>query len=477
MLNRITQWMIVEPVTALMMIIAAVVLFSTSFTASRGDPPDRLWPWLRRVVEAAVKAGLFLGLLWAFRSILKTNSNVYHATHGSLSDANLTSAQSIWGRPHIQRELGVTHYITKTVQEEIPRADPADPPLYRDVEVRQVVPQNSILSSTGDIHLTLSERRKGYALYNGFVADGSFEYEVINDSDLETEAEFYFPLSLNQTMYEYFEITADGEDISPLLRFSGDAVYWAETMSPHESQTITVDYQVRGMEYIYYQIPTQREIRDFSLTITVDRLPVSQLNYPEGCLTPMDIRPTGDGQGSVLVWTLDRAVTTAGMGIALPQPEQPGAKVLRSLREGPYALTLLIATLSLTLLILGEPVRFLDLALLSSAYCVQFLLMAAFSDYFLGFWGSLVLGAALTGFLTFLLFRHHPSTLLRVLIGVLVFFFTIVHPLSGLLTEVTHRNSFDTGVQLVLITYLFVLSLHARLRAVRAGEAAGAGAA
>jgi hypothetical protein len=162
------------------------------------------------------------------------------------------------------------------------------------------------------------------------------------------------------------------------------------------------------------------------------------------------------------------------MGVALLQPEQPGAQVLRVLLSGPYALTLLVAMLCLTLLIRGQLVRFLDLALLSGAYCVQFLIMAAVSDFFFGFWGSLILGAFLTCLLTFLLFRSYPSRLLRVLVLTLVVFFTIVYPLSGLLTDVTLRNSFDSLVQVGLIVYLFGLSLYTRKEAKPAREPAPA---
>jgi hypothetical protein len=155
------------------------------------------------------------------------------------------------------------------------------------------------------------------------------------------------------------------------------------------------------------------------------------------------------------------------MGVALPEPEQPGSKVLRGLESSPYALTLLIATLSLTLLLLGEPIRFVDLALLAAVYCLEFLLMAAISDTPLGFWGSLIAGAALTSLMAFLLYRKHPSWLLRGLIAGLVLFFTVIYPLSGLLTELSQRIAFDALVQVGLIVYLFGLALYTRLKAAR----------
>jgi hypothetical protein len=468
-LDRFINWMTVEPVIGLLMTLTALVLFGYSFAKSKDSSPT-FWPWLRRIIEASVGAILFLGLLWAFRSILNSNNSTFYSTHGSLSDANRQSAQSIWGRPHIQRELSVAHFIEKVIQEEIPREDPSQPPLYRDKTVREQVPQNSILSFAGQVDMTLSEREKGYALYSGYLINARFEYEVVNDSDLETDAQFAFPLSPGQTLHENFKILVDNQDISSQLRFSTDLVQWTSKMKPQQKANVVVTYSSRGMDTFYYQVPVQREIKNFVLVVNVDRLPVSLLNYPEGVLTPTEVKPTTDQQGSILTWKLDGAITVAGMGVALLQPEQPGAQVLRVLLKSPYALTLLGAMLALTLLIRGEPVNFLELALLSGAYSVQFLIMAAVSDVFFGFWGSLILGALLTGLLTFFLFRSLPSKLLRALVYLLVGFFTFVYPLSGLLTQVTQRNSFDGLVQVGLIVYLFGLSLYTQLEKKRAGQ-------
>jgi hypothetical protein len=468
-LDRFVDWMTVQPVIVLLMMITAIVLFGASFTKSQ-EAAVAFWPWARRIIEASVGAILFLGLLWAFRAILNSNMAAFYSTHGSLSEVSRQSARSIWGRPHVQRELSIAHYIEKVVQEEIPRADPSQPPLYKDTPVREQVPQNSILSFAGQVTMTLSEREKGYALYNGYLIDAHLANQVVNDSDLETEAEFAFPLSPRPNPPRGFQDFDGRPGHQPAARFSTDLVQWVSPMKPRQQSEIVVSYSSRGMDTFYYQIPVQREIKDFVLTVTVDRLPVSLLNYPDGALTPTEVRPTDNQAGSILVWKLDKAITVAGMGVALLPPEQPGAKVLQVLVNSAYALTLLIAVLSLTLLIRGERVNFLELALLSAAYCVQFLMMAAISDLFFGFWGSLILGALSTGLLTFLLFRRHPSRLLRVLIYALVGFFTVVYPLSGLLTQIAERNTFDGLVQVGLIVYLFALSLYTRLETKRINE-------
>ncbi len=464
--DRFIDWMNVQPVIVLFMSIAALILFSTTYSKP-GDPIKTFWAWLKRFVESLIVALVFLGLLWAFRTILNNNMATFYSTHGSLSNISRDSAQSIWGRPHYQSELTVAHYINKIVKEEIPQEDPTKPPLYKDKEVREQVPENSILSFKGKVNMTLSDREKGYAYYSGFIIDANFEYKVINDSELETEAEFIFPLSPNQTMHENFNIMMDNQDLSQQVQFSGDEVHWMTKMKPHQQSTIQISYTSRGMDTFTYQISERREIKEFELVMTIDRLPVTLLNYPDGALTPSDIKPTEDGAGSVLTWRLDKAITSAGMGVALITPEQPGAKVLQVLVNSAYAITLLLAVLCLTLLIRGEKVNFLDLALLSGAYSVYYMIMASISDYFFGFWGSLILGTVITGLLTYLLFRHLSSKLLRNTIYVLVGFFTIIYPLSGLLSQIAERNTFDGLVQIGLIIYLFFLSLYTRMEKAR----------
>jgi hypothetical protein len=462
MMDRFLGWMTVEPTLGFLMVVTAIVLFATAMRRTlSSDQSNSLWPWIRRIIESSISAVLFLGLLWAFRSMLTNNTRTFNSTHGSLSDVNLQSAQSIWGRPHVQRELGIGHFIYKEQLEEIPRAKPEDPPKYKTVKVRVQVPQNSIVGFNGQFDLALSEREKGYALYNGYVVNARMDYDIVNDSDQRTEVDYVFPLTPGQTLYEGFKILIDGKDMSSTLRFGGDVVQWQTHMESQQKSKVTITYTSRGMNYLYYQIPVQRQITNFTLNVNIDKLPVSLLNYPDGILAPTEIKATPDGQGSMLTWKLDRSITMAGMGVALVQPEQPGAKVFRVLNSSAFALTLLMTMAALTLLLLNQPVQFIDLALLAGTYNVQFLVMAGLSDY-LGFWGGLAVAAILTLILTILVLRRLPLPLARRLVLGLVAFFAIIYPLSGLLGEVTQLNSFDLLVQVGLVMYAVVLALYRR---------------
>ncbi len=461
--SRFFSWMTYEPVIGFLMLTAAIVLFIVAYKKD-SFKPSSFWEWFRRIIEAGGIAVLFLGLLWGFRAILNDNYKTFKNTHGRVSQVNYESVKKIWGAPHVQRELTVHHYIEKTFEEEIPRADPSKPPLYKVVKRTVEIEQNSIMSSKGKAILNLSERKKGSALYSGFEADFSMKYVVTNDSKETTEARFNFPLSSGQLIYNPFEVLEEGQDISKKLRFSRTSVNWTKTMSPSEKITITVRYKTRGMEYFYYQIPYAREIKDFSFRIRIDQLPVSQINYPEGCLPPAEggVQSTKDGEGSILEWKFNKTLTSAGMGIALPKPVQPGAKVALVLRNSSYALMLLIITVCLTFLIRGERVNFLELYLLTALYLLLFVTLSSVSDIYIGFWGALVAGSLLTLGLTFLLYRNHHSGVIVTSVLSLVGFFTLIYPLSSLFPE--SQEAFNGLVVMGVIIYLFWLAWYSRIR-------------
>jgi hypothetical protein len=249
-------------------------------------------------------------------------------------------------------------------------------------------------------------------------------------------------------------VRIDGRELRD-LDLDGEGVSWKMVLGPEQRVTVDIEYRTRGVEYLYYQLPRPRHIRDFRLELVAEGIGPEQVNYPELCLTPQSIEPTDDGVR--LVWTLDRAVTTAGMGLALPRPEQPGAKVALVLDRSPFALMLLVVAVSLTLMVRREAISFVDLALLCAAYCVVFLTMAAATDYAPGFWGALGLGAAITLMLSWWLWRRHPA---RIPIAMLIAFFVTAFPLAGLVPE--HRVAFDSAVAVALIIYLFVLALKRR---------------
>jgi hypothetical protein len=454
-ISRALAWMEHEPVVGLMMTLAAVVTFAGVYRKG-GGPEPTLLPFVRRILDAAVAAILLMGLLWAFRAVLHDNATSFAAEHGRTSEANLHSVRTIWGGPHVQRELVVRHWKTVTTREEQFRDDPTLPPIFRDVTTEELVDHDSITSVRGHVEVVSNERRKGSGVYAGFEADLTLAYEIVSPPDATTRSELELPLS-GQVLYEDLHVLVDGVDLGPALRVDADALRWELTMAPGERHTIDIAYATRGVEHVYYQIPEPREIRDFTLALHVVGLGVADLNYPEGCLTPTEI--VGDDGGVTLRWQLDRALTTAGMGLALPTPTQPGATVAEVLARSPYALMLLVGAICLVLLVEIGSVALLDVALTCAGYSLQFVCMAAVADTAGSLVGALAIAVLPTIATLWWLWRRHPSR--RPIFGLLAFF-VVAHPLSVSFADAL--ETFDAAVVAGLVLLLVVLTLRARMR-------------
>src|SRR5205085_9451592 len=85
-----------------------------------------------------------------------------------------------------------------------------------------------------------------------------------------------------------------------------------------------ISFKSRGMSSWYFQVQDPHEIRDFTLTLNLPDLAKAHLNFPEGCMSPTETRATADNRGSILTFRLDHAISSKGMGIALPTVPQPG---------------------------------------------------------------------------------------------------------------------------------------------------------
>lgn len=453
---RVLAWMDHEPVVGLMMTVAAVVTFAGAFRRGGGPEPGP-WAFLRRTLDAGVASLLLMGLLWAFRAVLDDNAASFGAEHGRVSEANLQSVRTIWGGPHIQQELGVTHYEIVTVREEQFRDDPTLPPVFRESQEEIIVDHDSITGARIDIEVVPNERRKGSGIYSGFEARFALHYTLRSPAQVTSRSEFTFPLS-GQVLYEDLSVQVDGVEVGEALRVGSDALRWELELGPSEAREVTIRYATRGTELVYYQIPEPREIRDLAVHMRIHGLGVDALNYPERCLTPTAIE--SDDEGVSLRWELDHALTTAGMGISLPQPKQPGASVAKVLERSPHALMLLVGAVCLVLLVDVGAVALLDVALTCASYALLFVIVAATSDAVGGLAGALAIAIAPTMLTLWWLWRSHPS---RWTVLGLCGFFAVAHPLSALAGDAI--DTIDAAIVAGLVLLLVVLTLRARLGA------------
>jgi hypothetical protein len=229
-------------------------------------------------------------------------------------------------------------------------------------------------------------------------------------------------------MYDDLTAKVNGKDILPQMELKEGALLLARNVKANESLDLAIAFKSRGMSFWYLQVKEAREIRNFNLTLTLPDLPKSRLNYPEGCMTPSDIKPTADNQGSILAYRLDHAISGKGMGIALPALPQPGAETSAVLAEVERGWLLIFAMLVLGLTLAESKYAVLFSILFAAATACFFGLLADCSDLLLGFWptAALVLLPMLV-FLAWLLTKIVPRPFSN-LLAIQLLLFGIVYP-------------------------------------------------
>jgi hypothetical protein len=404
-----------------------------------------------------------LALLILLTLHLRFQSDEYARLHGGTSERNYDAVQMIWGRPHVQRELGVALQVStkKYYDKDGLEYDPekllasTQPVAYREATIVETLPVNPILSSNHQVDLTLSPRQKGTGTYPGFDVGVQFRYEVCNLTDRDAKAGFHFPLPYQQGLLDDLTIRQDGKPLSEKMTIADGAAVWEVPMQAGQSTRVEISYHSRGLGHIRIEPGSGVELRNYKLTMLCHGITLEQVDYPIGCMTPTGQRAI-DG-GTELTWELAHAVSRFGMGLIMPEPTQEGYYIARVLKAAPWALALLLGLVLVTHLVLGRPVPYVLLVVLAVAFDLYYLLMANLGDYRPGMYGGMAIAGGVVTVLTAWLWfaRSQPAGAITTIALLLVF--TIAYPLMVVSDDAGLYLSILNVALLAYVTALLVL--------------------
>jgi hypothetical protein len=397
-LGRASDLADVEPLIALFLGAALFAVFLTAFRRARTNEvsPGKsslLWALYEnssRFTWAIALVALLVATVSVLRTYLRQTEANFHRTHGRVTQANYDAVQTIWGAEQEQGELKVDIYTDEEVTERIESEDLTKPAVLRKKIVRHTVTANPFISARHDVTLKQNPRKKGSAVYGGYETTCHFAWKLKNPADTAQTCNLVFPLPAAGATYDDLTATLNGEDVLPQMQLKDSTLILNRNAKPDEVMDLKIAFKSRGVSFWYFQVRETREIRDFLLTLTLPDLPKAKLNYPGGCMTPTTIEPTSDAQGSVLSFRLDHAISSQGMGIALPSLPQPGATTNAVLNETERAWLLIFAVLALTLSLLQVSHAALITIIFGSATAFAYGLLADFSDLLFGFVGTAV---------------------------------------------------------------------------------------
>jgi len=407
-----------EPFISLALAAALAAVMITTLTRARenirsaagADPWRSLGTRAAQFVRSAVLVVALVGVVFVLKNYLNGAVAEFRRTHGRVSEANYDAVQTIWGPEQNQQELTAQFGYDEEVTERTEFDDPDKPAIIKKTIEHRAVACNPFVSARHEITLRQNPRRKGSAIYPGYQTQCRFTYKLAYTGDHDAQATLRFPLPSAAMVCNDLSVTLNGQSVLDRLQVSDGALVLALDAPKGWTGDLDIRFNSRGVSFWYFQITEARVIRDFALTLHLPDLPKDRLNYPEGCMTPTVITPTADGRGCDLVYQLENAVSSKGMGIALSQPAQPGTTMNAVLTEASTAWTLLFAAVLSALTLAGAPRAILLSVLLGAATAFGYGLLGNFHDILFGFWGSAaVILAPLLLFLGWLLARAVPG--------------------------------------------------------------------
>jgi hypothetical protein len=395
LVTRVADLVDIQPVLALFLGGALLAVFLTAVFSARSAEPEvasnLVWTLYRRgtrLLWALTLVGFVIATLSLLRAYLHQAQARFQHSHGRVTEANYNAIQTIWGTPQVQPELRFDLYYEEEVTERIESEDLSKPALLRTKKVRHDVTGNPFLAARHEVILRQNARKKGSALYGGYDTTCRFSWHLKNPADRQLNSLLTFPLPAATGMYDELTVTLNDQDVLPKMQLKDGALILPRDVQANESLDLSISFKSRGMSSWYFQVLEPREIRDFTLSLTLPDLAKAHLNFPEGCMTPTDTKPTDDNRGTVLTFRLDHAISSKGMGIALPTVSQPGETTSAVLGEVERGWLLLFATLLLGLTLGQAYYSVLLTVLFGAAGACVYGLLGDFSDVLFGFWGA-----------------------------------------------------------------------------------------
>ena len=400
LLNRACGLANVEPVIALfvgaaLLAVFLTALFQTKNSAEPGGSPGLLWTLYHnftRLFWGLALVVLLIGTISVLRFVFAAGSERFFAL------ARPDHPGKLQRRPD---HLGLGTGPGRIERGYLPQRGSHRAHRVRGpVETRPAPQKNAArlrhrqsfrIAARHEITLRQNARKKGSAFYGGYETECSFNWQLRNPAGSNQLCTLTFPLPAADAMYDGLVATLDGKDVLPQMEIKDSSLVLKHDVQPDEVMNFHIAFKSRGLSYWYFQVREAREIRDFTLVLNLPDLPKSKLNYPDGCMTPTDIAPTKDHQGTILTYRLDHALNDKGMGISLPQLPQPGETTRAVLGEVGDAWLLVFGVLALSLTLVGARHAVLLTVLVSTATALGYGLLADFCDLLLGFWGTAML--------------------------------------------------------------------------------------
>jgi Inner membrane protein CreD len=249
-----------------------------------------------------------------------------------------SAVQALWGVPLVQK--------APTLAVEIPGTD----------QVRWVMPSSNDVKA----RLKTDYRKKGLIWYPTYICDFDGTYTMTNTEEVAQKLRVHFDFPAPEGTYDAFAASIGDKKLVSAID-TREGVADIVELPPGESVIFQVKYRTRGIrEWRYAMDPNVGRVQNLDLTVETD---FREVDYPEGCLSPMSNEETSGGMK--LAWKATDLITRESIGVIIPEKINPGPLTSRITFFAPVCLVfffVLVATINILYKINIHPMHYLFVA-------------------------------------------------------------------------------------------------------------------
>jgi hypothetical protein len=251
---------------------------------------------------------------------------------GSMSSALANEVDGLWGPPLEQAPPRALYSEKRKVREKLVSHDvqgkPVETEVERELEEKKPLP---LASSAIDAKLELEHRQKGLLWFPTYGVGFRADYSFVNDTAVPRTVDVTFPLGsatlegarsgiVDNVVYDGFAVTRPDGAKEPFV-VEGGSARWTATLAPGERRSWNVAYRSRGRSEWRYRLTEAGtgRVEHFALALATN---FSDVNFPAGTLSPS--RHASAGGGWRGEWRFDSLISSAPIGVELPQKLNPG---------------------------------------------------------------------------------------------------------------------------------------------------------
>lgn len=269
--------------------------------------------------------------------------------------------------------------------------------------VRWIMPTKNEI----EVALATDYRKKGLIWYSTYTCAFDGAYTLSNQEAVSQKVRVHFSFPAKHGTYDEFELSVDDRRLqSPVDVAQG--VDEIVELKPGQEARFRIAYRTRGLREWRYRMDSRvGRVQGLDLAI---RTNFRNVDYPDGCLSPMSREETEEGLE--LRWQATDLITREDIGIILPEKLNPGPLTSRITFFAPVCLIfffVLVASVNILRQVNVHPMHYLFVAAGFFAFHLLLAYMAGLINIHLAFLISSIVSVSLvTGYLSAALRGRFP---------------------------------------------------------------------